>query len=193
MAQVDLGTSAALLQGAGLEPEATWRTYKQDGRDWVATLFLVAGPLVVATAILAPTLGWLFGTNFLPGFQGFIVQLLFTLIGGLLGLALSGAVFGLLAGSFGGVNSFDNGFAAVSLAAVPAYAGDILGTVPFIGWLIRLALGIYTLVLLYRCLPVFLGIPQEKRAGHFVVGIIVLIVIYALISAPAVTAYGPAY
>lgn len=184
MATFDFNRTVTLLKGAGLDPEPTWRTFKAAEHDWTSTTVLLAGPMIVIVAILAPILGWLFGTNMLPGFSGFLTQIVFTLVWGLIGLALAGAVFGLLAGSFGGHNSFDNGFAAVTLAAVPAYAGQVLATIPWIGWIFSLALGIYTLVLLYRCLPVFLGIPQEKRVGHFVVGLIVLIVIYAVISVP---------
>lgn len=184
MATFDFDRTATLLKGAGLDPEPTWRTYKAADHDWTGTVTLLAGPMIVIVAIVAPILGWLFGTNMLPGFSGFLTQVVFTLVWGLIGLAIAGAVFGLLAGSFGGHNSFDEGFAAVTLAAVPAYAGRILATLPWIGWILSLILGVYSLVLLYRCLPIFLGIPQEKRVGHFVVGLIVMIVIYAVISAP---------
>ncbi|MDN5938429.1 MAG: YIP1 family protein [Salinisphaera sp.] len=184
MADFDFARTQELLKGAALEPEPTWQAYHAQAHDWTVTATLLAGPMIVITAILVPILGWIFGTNMLPGIGGFIAQIILTLIMGLIGLAVSGAVFGLLAGSFGGNSSFDEGFAATSLAAVPAYAGQILGTLPWIGWLLAIALGIYSLVLLYRCLPLFLGIPQEKRIGHFVVGLIVLFVIYVIISFP---------
>ncbi len=184
MADFDLERTQTLLKGAALDPEPTWDSFRADNPDWTQTAVLVAGPMIVITAALAPILGWIFGTNMLPGAGGFITQIFVTLIFGLIGLGISGAVFGLLAGSFGGTQSFDNGFAAVSLAAVPGYAGQIIGTLPLIGWLIGLALSIYSMVLLYRCLPRFVGVPQEKRVGHFVVGLIILVVIYAIISFP---------
>lgn len=184
MADFDINRSWELLKGAALDPEPTWQAYKAQPHDWTVTAALLAGPMIVITAIVVPILGWVFGTSMMLGIGGFFAQIVLMLILGLIGLGLSGAVFGLLAGSFGGDNSFDEGFAAASLAAVPAYAGQILGTLPWIGWILSLALGIYSLVLLYRCLPLFLGIPQDKRVGHFVVGLVVLVVVYMLVSFP---------
>lgn len=187
---LDLNKSVEIIKGAALNPDATWAEYKEADRKWPETVTVLAGPMIVAVAIVAPLLGWIFGTNILPGFGGFIVQIVMTLVWGLVGLALSGAIFGLLAGSFGGQNSFDNGFAAVSLAAVPAYAGQVLATIPWIGWLLGLALGIYSLVLLYRIQPVFLAV--QSRVLHFVICLVLLIVIYAVLALPMASVLAPA-
>lgn len=187
---LDLAKTVDIVKGALLEPDATWAQYRDANRGWMETATLLAGPMIVAVAIIAPILGWIFGTNLLPGFGGFITQIVVTLVFGLIGLALSGAIFGLLAGSFGGQSSFDNGFAAVSLAAVPAYLGQIVGTIPWIGWLIALVLAIYSLVLLYRVQPVFLAV--QSRVLHFIVCLVLLIVIYAVLSLPMASVIAPA-
>lgn len=182
MAEFDLARSATLLQNAGLDPEPTWQKYKAQPHDWPTTARLLAAPMVVIAAVLTTVFGALFGTAPIGGIGGFILYLIFMLVIGGLRLAIIGAAFGLLAGKFGGNSSFDEGFAIATLAAVPAFAGMVLGTIPWIGWIIALALSIYSLVLLYRGLPVFLDIPQEKRVAHFVVGLIVAIVASFVVS-----------
>lgn len=182
MAEFDLARSAALLQGAGLDPEPTWQQYKAQPHDWPTTAIVLAVPMIVAAAVLAAVFGALFGTAPIVGVGSFILYLIFMLIMGGLRLAIVGAAFGLLAANFGGKSSFDEGFAIATLAAVPAFAGMVLGTIPWIGWILALVLAIYSLVLLYRGLPQFLDIPQEKRVAHFVVGLIVAFVASFVVS-----------
>lgn len=184
MATFDLARTIALLRGAALDPEPTWRTCKAAGHDWSTMTTLLAGPMVVAAAILAPVVGWVFGTNLASGVAGFVTQIAIVMVGGGLTLAVAATVFGLLAGSFGGVSSFDDGFAAVTLAAVPAYAGQVLIMLPWIGWLLALGLTVYAFILLYRCLPVFLDIPQAQRGNHFLVSFLLLFLVATLIDVP---------
>lgn len=180
-----------LLKGAVLQPERTWRAFRARRTGWRDTAFAVALPMAAVVAVLAPILAWLFGSNVLPGLGGLLAQMLLLFVGGLLALALSGAVFGLIAGSFGGRSSFDDGFAAVTLASVPGFAGQLVGAVPLIGWLAALGLSVYSLVLLYRNQPVFLGIPESRRIAHFVVSLVILGMVWILVSAPVAGLFMP--
>jgi hypothetical protein len=54
-----------------------------------------------------------------------------------------------------------------------------------IGWLLGLGLLIYGLVLLWRIIPIYLGVPAEKRAPHYALSLIACVVALAVISAIA--------
>jgi hypothetical protein len=86
-------------------------------------------------------------------------------------------VFDFFAGNFGGTRSFDQAFALLSLGMIPSVLGGILNAIPWIGWLLSLAASIYAIVLIYRWVPLFLGVPQEKRMVHFIVSLLVCFVI----------------
>src|SRR5690606_6083547 len=85
----------------------------------------------------------------------------------------------------GGKRHFALGFAAVTLAAVPAFVGQALAPVPWIGWLLSFGLGIYSLVLLWRIIPLYLEVPDAKRALHYIVSLIACIIVSLLVSAIA--------
>jgi hypothetical protein len=79
---------------------------------------------------------------------------------------------------------------------VPALAGGVVSPLPWLGWVISLAAGIYALVLAYRFMPLFLAVPEDKRIVHFVVSILVAFVvnlvgagIIALLFAPDLADY----
>ena len=47
---------------------------------------------------------------------------------------------------------------------------------PYVGWLLSFALGIYGLVLLWRILPSYLGVPPTSRVGHYIASLVTSIV-----------------
>jgi len=64
---------------------------------------------------------------------------------------------------------------------LPFYAGSVLGTLPWIGWLLNLVLAIMSLIFLYRIIPLYLEVPDEKRVIHFVVSIIATFVLVMIL------------
>jgi hypothetical protein len=91
-------------------------------------------------------------------------------------------VFNFLAGVFGGKPEFSRAFAAMSLAAIPAWIAGIVGAaVPWVGGLISLAGAIVSLVFLYKIMPLALGVPDSKRVLHFVVSLVAILVINIVI------------
>jgi hypothetical protein len=91
-------------------------------------------------------------------------------------------VFNFLAGVFGGKPDFSRAFAAMSLAAIPAWIAGIIGAaVPWVGGLISLAGAIVTLVFLYKIMPLALGVPDSKRVLHFVVSLVAVLVVNIVI------------
>ncbi len=157
----DFGKFTNWLTGGLLNSHSTWETYKSEEHSWTTTAAQLSGPLLVLWGLGAALLGWLFGTG-----HGFYA-LLGPLISGVIWFALAGLVASFFAKNFGGTNSFDQAFAALSFATIPTAIGSVVGTLPYIGWLIALAGYIWTIMLLWQSLPVFLDIPLERRTGHF--------------------------
>lgn len=86
-----------------------------------------------------------------------------------------------------GSPTFSQAFAAISFSFLPGFIGSILGTVPWIGWLLSFAGLIYGVVLMYRSFPVFLGIAEDDRAKHFgatlIAGIVAGAILFSLMGA----------
>jgi len=110
--------------------------------------------------------------------QNFFMALIVGLILAVVGFLIAVVVFNFLAGVFGGKADFPRAFAAVSLAAIPAWlAGIVAGLIPGVGSLIALAGGLVSLFFMYKIMPLALGIPAAKRVIHFIVSIVVILVI----------------
>jgi hypothetical protein len=173
----DLKRTAQLIQGALFDSEATWRNYLPEAGDWKKTALLLTVPLIVASALIAYLLSFTGGDSSL--FVQFRPTLMTTLLSMLTGAIAAGIVafiVSALAGVFGGKNSFALGLAATSLAFVPGYLGQALTWLPWIGRLLMLGLFIYALVLLWRIIPIYLEVPQNKRAGHYVLSLLATII-----------------
>lgn len=179
-AMFDFNKTTRLIRGALFEPQSTWRAYSSEANSWMQTARELTLPLIVGTLILTLILsivfndpvflqlglgGWLFGAVF--GFAGFMIVAF---------------ILAILAGVFNGNNDFDKAFAAVSLTAVPSYAGIVLGTLPWIGMLLSLGLMIYALVLLYRIIPDYLAVPEAARVKHFVLSLVAVFVVSLLLA-----------
>ena len=169
---IDIEKSVALIKGAVLDHEATWRSYLDEEPPWLRTAVVLSFPMVVVSAVGAFVLTLVFSGSPTFGGPGF-VGMLYGIVMGCAGIVIWAFVIGGLASAFGGSGGFDRGLAAISLVLVPAFAANIVAPLPYIGVLISLASAIYALVLLYRIIPIALNVPQEKRTIHFIVSFIV--------------------
>ena len=179
---LDVNRSLALIKGALLDPDETWRSYLPDADDWTRTAALLTGPLIVGAALLSYLVGALSSGASVFGFR----PTLTTTITGMLTAAIAAGLFSFivswLAGTFGGRQSFARGLAVFSLAFVPGYVGQVLGWLPWIGSLVALALFIYALVLLWRIIPVYLDVPDSRRAAHYISSLLLTIVVMMVLS-----------
>ncbi|KAA9134043.1 YIP1 family protein [Marinihelvus fidelis] len=183
--EFDINKTVALVKGGVLEPQTTWSEYLADNPGWQKTLFLLTGPLLLANVLLSTLFTWIFGglSKYAMG-DSFIAALLFTLVTAVAGFLLAVFIISALAGVFGGKPSFDRTFAAVSLVAIPAWLAGIVGAlIPWVGFLVALAGGIWSLVLLYKIIPLALEVPDDKRVGHYIVSIIAVIICNMILGA----------
>jgi hypothetical protein len=173
----DPNKTVVLIKGGLLEPRQTWAGYQGENRDWKETAALLTGPLIIASVVLTALFAWVFSSHYMimrgpGGLGGLLLGLLFAVIG----IALASLIFSYLAGMFKGEPDFSRGLAALSLAAIPAYVGNVLGTLPWIGWLLALGLGILSLVYLYQIIPLYLKVPDAKRVPHFALSLVCTLV-----------------
>jgi len=180
----DFARTIALIKGGLLDHEATWKSYLDENPDWQKTAALLTGPLILANVLLSVILSRLIGGFAFYGYySNFFAALFWGLVMGCIGFIIAVFVFNFLAGQFKGKSNFSRAFAAVSLAAIPAWvAGAVAALIPFAGFLIALAGGILSLVFMYKIMPLALEVPEEKRTVHFVVSIVAIIVFNIIVS-----------
>jgi hypothetical protein len=137
--------------------------------------------LIVAAVIIAYVLGLLGSGASVLG-RPTLASSALALVSGALAVAIAAFIFGTFASFFGGKGNFALGLAATTLAFVPAYVGQALSGLPWIGWLLSLGLAIYALVLLWRIIPIYLQVPVGKRAAHYISSLVACIVASLVLS-----------
>jgi hypothetical protein len=180
--QFDIKNTLALIGGSLFDHEATARAYRDRDPSWRKTGADLTLPVVVAAVVLGTLLSLVFDTVSMYGMIDGVGMFFLTLLWVILGIVIFAFVTAFLAGTFGGVNNFNRAFAMTSLLAVVGYTGSVLATLPWIGWILSLGVAIYTLVLFYRDVPVFLDVPTDKRVVHLVATIVVVAVVNFLIA-----------
>ncbi|MFW6092411.1 MAG: Yip1 family protein [Pseudomonadota bacterium] len=188
----DFETTKNWVTGIVQDPEGTARAYRDTGAPWKATFMHITLPVYAAAFIGSLLLGWLFGGSVMMAAPANAPVYALVSAAWMLGWVFVVAfIFDYFAGVFEGQRNFDAAFAALSLAAIPGALGSILGPLPWIGWLISLAAGIYTLVLAYRFVPIFLNVPDARRVVHFVVSLLVAFVVNLVVSGILASAFAP--
>ena len=180
---LDFAKTLSLVKGGLLDHEATWKNYLEESPDWQQTAMVLTGPLILANIVLSVILSRVIGGFSYYGFYSNIFTALFWgLVMAALGFIIAVFVFNFLAGQFKGNSNFSRAFAAVSLAAIPAWIAGVLGAlIPYIGFLIALAGGILSLVFMYKIMPLALGVPDEKRTVHFIASQVVIVILNFII------------
>lgn len=167
-----------------LQPKAEWERIATESTGLSALLTGYVLPLA-AIGAAASVLGTLLflgaligGVALLPAVIGAAIGVCFTL----LGVFLFGILINALASSFG---SQPNQMRANQLAAYAA-TGSLIGSwgaiIPFLGWLVALAGGIYSIVLFYMGLTPMMKTPEDKRVLYTIVLALIAIAVYWIIA-----------
>lgn len=170
-------------------PEAAAAAYRSSSAsgdqavpDWKGSFLQITLPVYVAGSVFAYILALVTGGSFFYGGVSFGF-FLFSLLWSLAWTFVIAFIFDFLAGLFDGSRNFDAAYAVVALAIIPAALGAGLGPLPFIGWLIGLGASIYSLVLAYRFIPIFIELPEASRVKHFALSIVAAIVVNIIVTA----------
>jgi hypothetical protein len=186
----DIQTTIKWVQAALSSPDTVARSYQETGPGWQRSFVQLTLPLYVAAYLVAAILAMLSGGS-LPLGSLSLGVFLFSMLWGMGWTFVIAFIFDYLSGTFDGKRDFDGAYAVVALAIVPSALGSAVGPLPWIGWLLSLAGGIYAMVLAYRFLPVFLEIPDAARTKHFVLSIIAAIVVNIVVSLFLATLFAP--
>jgi len=179
---IDINKTLTLVKSGLFEPRETWKNYLQEERTWEETAMLLTLPLIILSTVTSAVLSYFFSSYSILGAQTGFGSIILGLIMAIIGITVASFVFSYLAGVFGGKYNFNKGFAALSLAAIPSYIGSILGSLPFVGVLLSLVLAIVGIIFLYKIIPSYLDVPQDKRVLHFIASLFVTFIPMMLIA-----------
>ena len=172
----DINATIRWITAVFTNPEKAATDYREAAPGWQQSAIWLTVPVYVAAWLIAAVLALITGGSLFMGSLSF-GMLMLLMLWSIAWTFVTAFIFNYLSGTFGGKQDFDAAYSVVALAIIPAAAGNGIAPLPWLGWLISLAATIYSIVLAYRFLPVFLGIPEEARVKHFVVSIIAAIVV----------------
>jgi hypothetical protein len=177
----DLQTTLKWAMAVFTETDSVAQRYREAGATWQQAFLQLTLPLYVAAYLVAALLALITGGSLLIGSLS-IGALLLSVLWALGWTFVIAFIFDFFSGVFDGQRGFDPAYSVVALAIVPAAAGAALAPLPWIGWLLSLAGSIYSLVLAYRFLPVFLQIPETARGKHFALSVVAAILVNLVVS-----------
>lgn len=173
------------------DPGSAASDYKQSAPPWKQSFVQITLPVYVAGSLFGYILALISGGSFLYGGVG-LGLLLLNLLWSLGWTFVIAFIFDYLAGMFDGRRNFDAAYAIVALAIIPAALGTGLGPLPWIGWVISLAASIYSLMLAYRFIPVFLEVPTDARVKHFAISIVAALLVNIVVTVSLGPLFAPA-
>jgi hypothetical protein len=154
--------------------------------------------IVAAFPIIAGFLkGSLIGTSFLGmtvrtpigmGIVGMVLHYVLTLAL----VYVMALIINALAPTFGGQKDMVQALKTVAYAWTASWIAGIAIIVPWLGWLVAIAGGIYSIYLLYLGLPSTMKCPAEKAGGYTAVSVIIAIVLSWVIGAIVLGVVGTA-
>lgn len=154
-------------------PQSEWRVIADEPSD-IAGLYTGYVAILAAVPLAAELLRFLFtgaslGASIAIPFSGYVMSLV--------NIAVVALIASKAAPWFGGIDDLTQGFKLAAYASTAAWLGGVFLLLPGVGWLLRLACGIYSLYLLYIGIPELIRVPAERRAVYFACVLVATIVI----------------
>ena len=189
---VDIATTTGRIYGMVVDPEKTLAHNSQPVPPWQLVAKEHALPLIVATALLHTVLIWLLQPLYaviadsagatLPEAVNPIMTIIVRMVTQFVGLIVWALVIGFFAGILGGRNDFNAAYVLVALALTPYVVAGSLTPIPVFGTILWLCGLVYALVIIYRGVPILVGVPEENRAKHLVLSIIAMVMAGMLVT-----------
>lgn len=166
-----------------ISPQSLWNDMLDDNRKWSDSLKSPILIFVGVVALLSAVMMVLFGYQipFMGVVRPTIGQIMLQAVGSVVIYAISISIMSwvavYLSKRVGGIENQNRAIWMLFLVSIPSLLGQAFATVPMIGLLLSLGLGIYSAVLFYKAIPIFMEVPLEKRLGYFIVMILASIVV----------------
>lgn len=183
---IDLAAVVGRVRGVLFQPEQTLADHSRPVPPWRIVAREHTVPVIVASALISTALLLLFHPILLgPDVEiqvglGLLLRLAVRIAFNFASIAVMAAVVSFFGGLLGGRANFDAAYVLAALSMTPAYVGGAVFPIPLLGQLAGLAGVIYSLVILYRCAPALVGVPEENRGKHMVLTVVSLFVIGAV-------------
>jgi hypothetical protein len=178
---LDLNKLVARAKAMLLTPKTEWPVVATEPTT-VADLY--KGYIVPLAAI--PAIFGLLSMSFMGTFRLSIGAglkfMVLSYIGSLVSVYVAALIINALAGTFGGQKDNVQALKAMTFAFTAAWVAGVAQIVPWLGWLIMLAGGVYSIYLLYLGLPHTMKCPPDKAGGYTAVVVIVSIVLYFVLA-----------
>lgn len=190
---MDFNKLVARVKAILTAPKAEWPVIAEE-RTTVKNLYL---GYIMLLAAIPPVFGFiensLIGRSFLGvhvrvGIGAGIGSMILSWILALIGVYVVALIIKALAHTFGGQSDQNQALKVIAYAYTASWIAGFGQIIPWIGWLILIAGGVYSIYLLYLGLPHTMKCPPEKAAGYTAVTIICSIIVYIIIG--AITAFG---
>ncbi|MGY0618887.1 Yip1 family protein [Lysobacter sp. A378] len=183
---MDIGKIVERAKSILLSPKREWPVIADEPAS-VKSLY--TGYIMILAAIPA-VFGFIKGS--LIGHSVFGVSVTTSIMAGLFGMVVSyilglvmlyviALIINALAPTFGGQKNQLQALKVVAYAWTAAWIAGIATIIPWLGWLIALAGGIYSIYLLYLGLPHTMKCPPEKAAGYTAVSVVITVVLTLLL------------
>jgi hypothetical protein len=179
---MDFGKSIARAKAMLAAPRAEWPIAAAEPATvgslytgyivWIAALPAIASFIkgsLIGSGVFGVTWRTPIGTGIGAMVLGYLLSLAVAYI-----MAL---IINALAGTFNGQKDMVQALKTVAYAWTAYWIAGIAVIIPWIGWLIVLAGGIYSIYLLYLGLPFTMKCPPEKAGGYTALSVIVAIVL----------------
>jgi hypothetical protein len=159
-------------------PQAEWPVIASEPAD---TVQLYTGYVVILAAIplVFGLIHQLFGGL---SFGRVVMIAVVGYVASLIDVAVVALLSSKLAPYFGGVDNTDQGFKLAAYGATAAWLGGIFLLLPWIGGILRLLCGLYSIYLYWLGVPDLMAVPAERRLGFVIVVIIATIVVAWIIA-----------
>jgi hypothetical protein len=167
-----------------LSPKTEWPVIATEPTT-VADLY--KGYIIPLAAI--PAIFGLLGTLRI-GFGPGLVAMVITFVMALISTFVMAWIIDALAPTFGGQKSNIQALKAIAYASTASWVAGFAHIIPWLGLLVVIAGGIYSIYLLYIGLPHTMKCPPEKSGGYTAVAIIIAIVLWAVTAAVIGSAVG---
>jgi hypothetical protein len=180
---MDINVIISRAKNLILSPASEWEVIKTEAKPSNDILVNYAIPFVVLVGVCKIVGSLLFHMSYFNLTSSFLSAII-AIVVPLGTLYFSAWIISELAGSFGSQKNFDAAFRLTAYAFTASYiASAAAGLIPLIGISTIFSLcGLYSFYILYTGFTPMMATPEDKKAGYFLISLLVIIVAMVIFS-----------